>query len=733
MRFWCTRTLLIAGLCLGALPAARADDALAAAYSAILKGDYDAGRSAVNRVLDTDPASDEAKALSGWLDSLRNIRSSRADLLKRTFEWNLDEARKARTAGNLRLALSFAAQAAPYAATPGAFRQDPWIQDLTAKALEAAQAEEAAHKWTRALWWYMQLERIHEGDENLKNYRERAARHARLDALYSDKESVDRRIKGADPALLAAAVRQIESLYYESPDFRAMAEGALDNLISLTESDKLKNVFDGLGNPAARQLFLDAVAQEMKDLRAAQRFDHRDLQRLFRRLLTKSDQSISLPHGVLVIEFVEGALHRLDEFTSMVWPADSTEFDKLMMGEFRGVGIQLGVDEGTGRLKVVTPLEDSPALEAGIQPDDLIIEVDGKSTEGWSTEDAVRTITGEAGTEVKLTIFRPSTAEHNIYPLVRREIHLRSVRGLTRDPARGADAWNYMLDAARGIAYVKISGFNSNTVEELARALDDAKRQGMRGLILDLRFNPGGLLEVVIEEVSAFLQRGEVVSTRGRRESGQVHEVSGSASFADLPMVILVNEGSASASEILSGALQDHNRALVLGERTFGKGSVQRVLQIGVDARLKLTTALYYLPSGRTPHKRKDSDTWGVEPDYELVLTPKEVRRIIERERDSAIIQNRSVTPARQPTDEERAAKLAELKKHEDREKADEDAPLLSDADLTALDADPHKAPDVDPQLEEALMKLRAKLATNQPWPRTVAARASGAEKSDKP
>ena len=217
----------------------------------------------------------------------------------------------------------------------------------------------------------------------------------------------------------------------------------------------------------------------------------------------------------------------------------------------------------------------------------------------------------------------------------------------------------------------------------------------MKGLVLDIRHNPGGLLDVAVEIVSLFVDDGEVVSTRGRQESDRRTCLPGKARYADIPLVVLVNEHSASASEILAGALQDHQRALVLGERTFGKGSVQHVQPLSDKARIKLTTALYYLPSGRSPHKAPHAERWGVDPDWELRLTPKEFRRVVERERAAYIIHNEKQDDANRVLSEEERTKRVDAVKSGDENKDDE-PPLLSDAEIKELEKDPHEAPKRD-------------------------------------
>ncbi len=706
-----------------AAAASAADGRLARAYELILLGQYQAGLAELDRIKESGAESDELKRVEAWLDTYEDLSDSREQLKQNSYDWNVQNASKALEAGKVYLALSFATQASAYALDEEAFRAESWLKDLADKARSEARSLEEREKWSHALAYYSRLERLFPDDKQLREQRKRAASHARLEYIYKDREAVNRRISGVSQDMLYQAVRSVQQNYYETPDFRKMAEGAIDELIALCHTRKLHEVFDGVATPDLREYFVSNLQQRHNRLPEAGEFGFRELLELYRDIKELNEQSISLDNRLLIVEFLEGALRVMDDFTSVVWPSESNEFDKQMMGNFFGVGIQLGVDTETERLKVVTPLENSPALRAGIQPGDLIFEVDGVSTVDWSTDDAVREITGAEGTIVELTIFRPSTGEKLTFPLRRSRIQLTTVRGVNRLPDN-PEQWNYLLDERDGIAYIRLTGFNQETQEELDRALREAKRGGMRGLILDLRHNPGGLLEVAVSTVSTFLADGDVVSTMGRAERRQRLEVSGRAEYSDLPLIVLINEGSASASEILAGALQDHNRAVVLGERSFGKGSVQRVLPLPNDARLKLTTALYYLPSGRTPHREVDAETWGVQPDWEIALTPKEFGQIVERENKAFIIHNEKTreadqppAPASKPADEDGAGDSAA--------DADEDEDsLLTPEDIALLRSDPYKAPDRDPQLETALLHMRVKLAAQMPWPRQLAAKA---------
>lgn len=728
------QSLLIGSLVLVALVAttsAKADK-LSSAYAAILRGDVEGGMARVHALSDTGSTADEVQRVSTWLSKYKSVITSRDQLRKQSFDWNVDNAQRVlaeNEADKLYLALTFAARAVAYAEDEKAYAQEPWIVELTKKAEQKAEEYSEAGVWTKTHAYYLALERIHDGNKEYEELRNRAGQHLRVDILYEDREALDERIKEVNPTLLYAAIKNVNDNYFEKPDFAKMTKGGLKAMKILAESKELRKFLDGLANPDARDTFEANIERQLQRLTQRERMNLNDAAEVFQSILQVNDATVELPIGLIVVEYLEGALNQLDDFTSMIWPADAVDFDKMMLGGFEGVGIQLGVDEETGRLKVVTPLENSPSLEAGIQPDDLIVEVDGESTKGWTTDDAVRNIMGPAGSIVTLTMYRPAVGQRIKFPLTRRNIVLKTVRGAERVMGARGDEWNYILDPIEKIAYIRLSGFHPDSADELMDALRSARRQGMRGLILDLRYNPGGLLDVAVDTVSTFLKKGEVVSTRGRsREERQRLDVSGKALLRDLPLVILVNDGSASASEILAGALQDHERAMVIGTRTFGKGSVQRVFRLGpTRARLKLTTALYYLPDGRTPHRAPDDEAWGVEPDLAVKITPKEEREIIRRQNRLLVIRNGS-----DDSDDEITINASDLKDLKDEpeemeslnenEDEDEETPLLTEADIELLNSDPHEATDNDPQLEMALLQLRVKLAGNLPWPTRIAA-----------
>lgn len=730
----CARGLVRAGLALWLALPVLAGDQLTAAYADVLRGDVNAGLARVEKIRASGENTPEVTQVEGWLKNYQTVSSSRSSLNRDTFDWHVQHAKEELAKNDpakLYLALTFSARAGDYAVDPAAFRKEPWVAELTQKCADAAKTFQEKGDLQRAHAVYLGLERIHGPDSPWVEKREAAGRHLRVEFLYADRAALDRRILDVDVPLLSAVLRQVSDNYYERPDFKVIAEGGLEYLSTLTESKKLRKYLDGLANADSRALFGKKLDELRKSIQSRESWSWRDVANLYEEIRRANLASVELPEGLMVVEFVEGGLSRLDDFTSMVWPADAIEFDKMMLGGFEGVGIQLGIDEETSRLKVVTPLENSPALEAGIQPDDLIDRVNGGSTKGWTTDDAVRNIMGPAGTVVTLTMYRPSTGERLDFDLKRRQIVLKTVRGAERVRGTRGDEWNYILDPAEKIAYLRLTGFHPDSDGELEEALKTAKAQGMRGLILDLRYNPGGLLDVAVDLVSEFVRKGEVVTTSGRRrDEHQRLEVGGRPAFADLPLVVLVNDSSASASEILAGALQYYDRGVVIGQRTYGKGSVQRVLPLNrTTARLKLTTALYYLPDGRSPHREPHADKWGVDADIELKLTLKEEREVITRQNKALIIRNGRDEPKQKVTLSENTLKELrdeQKKKAEDDEETDSQAPLLSAADIELLNSDPFKAAVTDPQLEMALLQLRVKLAGGLPWPAKMAAADNG-------
>ncbi len=323
----------------------------------------------------------------------------------------------------------------------------------------------------------------------------------------------------------------------------------------------------------------------------------------------------NLTYQQLVYGALKGMLSTLDPHSEFMEPEKYRELQNDTQGTFGGLGIVISMRDNY--ITVVAPMDDSPGFRAGILSGDRIVRIDGKSTEKMGLQDAVKSLRGEPGTEVKLSVFRPASNQLKDYKLTRSIINVDMVKDINGKK-------EFPLGEGK-VGYIRLVQFGEKTSDELERALNILKNQGMQSLILDLRWNPGGLLEQAVDVCEKFLPKGQlVVTTEGRnpaqnsarKANGRGDELRG------MPMVVLVNLGSASASEIVAGCLQDLKRGIVLGERTFGKGSVQSILPLDDGAALRLTTAKYYTPSHKVIHEQ------GITPDIIVPMTDEEDRDI---------------------------------------------------------------------------------------------------------
>ena len=300
----------------------------------------------------------------------------------------------------------------------------------------------------------------------------------------------------------------------------------------------------------------------------------------------QSDYVESVDDEALIRNAIRGMLENLDPHSAYLDAEAYQELQEGTRGEFGGLGIEVGTRDGF--VEVIAPIDGTPADAAGMRPGDLIIRIDGESVKGMELRQAVRLMRGEPGSAVTLSVMRESADQPREVTMERAIIRVESVRTEMLEP---------------GLGYVRISQFQSGTGDDLLRALERLNRNadGLDGLVLDLRNNPGGVLQAAVEVADAFLSRGEIVSTRGRVARAESRFIATpNDAISGAPLVVLVNAGSASASEIVAGALQDHRRAVILGESTFGKGSVQSVLPLRDGHAVKLTTARYFTPDGRS-------------------------------------------------------------------------------------------------------------------------------------
>jgi len=391
--------------------------------------------------------------------------------------------------------------------------------------------------------------------------------------------------------------------------------------------------------------------------------------------------------GVNMNQLVEGAikgmLMTLDPHTSYLNTLTYKSLKEETSGEFGGLGIEINMKDGL--LTVVSPIEDSPAFRAGIQPGDQIIKIEDEYTKNLTLEDAVKRMKGPKGTAVKISVQRKGAKSLIPVSIVRDIIKVKSVRSRPLDP---------------GYGYIRLAQFQDGSSDEFKNALDALGGNSMKGLVIDVRNNPGGLLNQAIRVADLFLKDGVVVYTEGRLESQkQKYFAHDDGNEPDYPIVLLVNEGSASASEIIAGALQDHGRALVLGQQTFGKGSVQTVLPMEGGDALRLTTALYYTKNGRSIQAE------GIKPDIEVELKPltkdgekngEEQLRIKEKDLPGAI---------KNPNSKDSGKSKGKEPIKEELELEDEDMKPITIRSLMEMDL--KELLKLDSQLDEALKLLK--------------------------
>jgi carboxyl-terminal processing protease len=423
----------------------------------------------------------------------------------------------------------------------------------------------------------------------------------------------------------------------------------------------------------------------------------------------------------LIEAAVRGVLEKLDPYSSYISPDEIDRFRANVESEFGGIGIQVSVDGG--QLKVISPLVGTPAYRAGLMAGDRIVEIDGKPCDGLTIDEAVRRLKGPENTSVALTVIHAGRATKETITVTRERIRVDTVLG---DRRKDDDSWDFMLKPDAGIAYIRLTGFSRETAKDLRKAMEQLEKENLRGLIVDLRFNPGGLLTSAIDVSDLFISSGRIVSTQGRATPERIWDARRKGTFEGFPMVLLVNRYSASASEIVAACLQDHQRAIVLGERSWGKGSVQNVIELeNGSAALKLTTAAYRRPNGKNIHRfddAKDEDEWGVMPDkgFEIKLGDSEMIALVQERRRRDIVApkepaskpdaetvaesgSEKETPAAKPDERSQAKPNGEAKPHAE--------PKMPDATSDKPAADAKVEAIVDRQLEAAVKHLTGELA----------------------
>lgn len=600
------------------------------------------------------------------------------------------------------------------------FKTEPRIADLIKRADAAARDAESKGDWFTAneLFWRLHVLLEEEGTYKpdtkrlgqrlsmirlytperfweLRNNERKSSGKSELPPYNGLGEDFHEKLAGIDGSMVKRAVYAASRQHIDRVSLRDMMEGGIDAVRTMVTTTDLQSAFDGLKNQTAKDAFLAFLSQWSGRLNDPNSLIlPQTLSDFVDDLVATDRTTVALPDTAVLHEFGNGAMGKLDDYSAIIWPDEVARFNRMTEGKFKGVGIQIQMDEETQMIKVVTPLEGTPAMRAGIKAGDLIKKIDGKSAIGISLNQAVDLITGPENTKVEVTVERATGekdhdgkdfTEDKDFELVRAVIPQHSVKGWKRNGPK-EDDWDWFIDKNDGIGYIRLSQFSEDTTQELRAAIGEMKASGLKGLIFDLRYNPGGLLTEAVSVANTFIDRGVIVSTEGNGASEPARNATpGESMLGQTPVVVLINQGSASASEIVSGALRFYAdkgdiNALVLGERSFGKGSVQNVWNLSPTSKMKLTTQYYKLPDGRIIHRKPGASKWGIDPHLVVSMLPKQESDAIEL-----------------------------------RQKADV-APVGHADDASADQADPNKliSDGLDVQLETALVLLQGRAAEGQ-------------------
>ncbi|MCK4294928.1 MAG: S41 family peptidase [Planctomycetes bacterium] len=554
---------------------------------------------------------------------------------------------------------------------------DEFVKQTIQRAVDRAAGFETEGKWLEAYTsCYYWLEVIDPNNEAYSDYAEQLLEKAQIAASFEDSpcETSKERYEGIKKEMFVRAIHALSVNYVSLIDYGEMATKAVNRCkllaevmgkraefvvrCSLLSVDSKKESDEGEKgsefivhssfSPADKQkltawlVALAAVEDEMKD--APTGFNKGNFMEVFDRVLTLNTSIAELPEPVLIAQFSEAALSALDPYTVMVWPKQVQDFEKMMTNEFTGIGIEISKRQGL--LTVASLLPDTPAYNSGLDAGDVIEKVNGVETKDMTLICAVHKITGPKGTEVLLTIKRPGEEKTKDITITRDRIKVPTIRGWRRTEA---GKWLHIVDEKNKIGYVRLTSFSGQSASGLENILLELESEGLEGLILDLRFNTGGLLESAVAVADKFLDGGLIVKTQPGPGFGKWPSYSTahkSKTHPNYPLVILMNSSSASASEIVSGALADegHKRAILVGARTHGKGSVQGITHYpGGGAQLKYTMAYYHLPSSqrvesRDAMEKQGRTDWGIGPNVEVKLRSDELKEMIDTQRDNDVL-----------------------------------------------------------------------------------------------
>lgn len=535
---------------------------------------------------------------------------------------------------------------------------DSFVKDLFQRATDQAAEFESKGQWLDAyITCYSWLQTIEPNNQQYSDYAEQLLAKANIVASFQDSpcETRQERYEKVEKKMFERAIDALHFNYVSLVDYPQMAAKALRRCQLLAEviasSQKVREALFGEDSATASEASgydkklaawsaaLAAILDEVKD--SATGVSKERFIDILQKVLSLNTTTVELPDTVLIAQFAEAALAVLDPYTVMVWPRQVKDFEKTMTNEFTGIGIEITKQKGL--LTVASLVPDTPAYNSGLDAGDVIAEVDDVPTKDMSLTCAVRRITGPAGTQVRLAISRPGEDQRRQITITRAKITVPTIRGWQRTETGKS---LYMIDDENKIGYVRLTSFAASTPGDFEKVLTELEADKLKGLVLDLRFNTGGLLDSAVEVADMFIEEGLIVKTHKPRFIPTYASAHKKGTHPNYPLVVLINRYSASASEIVSGALQDpaYSRAVLVGERTHGKGSVQGITPYpGAGCQLKYTMAYYHLPSGqrvesRDAMKKEGRDDWGVGPDIEIKLRSDELKNMIDAQRDNDVL-----------------------------------------------------------------------------------------------
>jgi carboxyl-terminal processing protease len=525
---------------------------------------------------------------------------------------------------------------------------DSFIQQTIAEAKQKAQEYEKDGKWIDAyVHYYYWMMLLYEEEKTYKDKAEQLTEMASIELSLKKSdcgESAIERYQDIEPFMFIRALQALDGQYVHPLEYRDLCDKAIERchllgrvLVGSKEELAWRTDPNELGK---WETALDALRSGLDENKNKKRLQ--DVVQLFDDTLTLNETTLRLPREVVIAHFSEAALSALDPFTNIIWPWNVKDFEKSMTQQFSGIGVE--ISKVAGAIKIGSLLPDTPAYHAGLDAGDEIILVEGESTKKMTIFCAVDKITGPKGTKVKLTIRRPATGKTWDVTIVRDKIVVQPLRGWQRS----ADGqWDWMIDPANRIGYIRLTTFTETSGPDLDATLKKLESNGgLNGLILDLRYNPGGYLQSAAEVVDLFVREGMIVKSTPRQGFSTYEIAHAKGTHPDYPLVVLINESSASASEIVSGALQDpkHSRAILVGQRSYGKGSVQVVSgYTGGGSQMKYTVAYYHLPSDQPVKSRYQMEKlgrkdWGIAPDVEVEINTAELKEMVEMQRDNDVL-----------------------------------------------------------------------------------------------